>query len=136
MHLTLAIEIAPGELGSGSHRIAIAMNGWRAEFPLGADTARFDMRTMNVLVNSMAAADDSGSIELFDPVGKGEPRSTVRLTMDGFSDAYARLRKTCDASEHNDAGCVLAGAPPRCVTDAFSASPSLRYQIPPTWPSH
>jgi hypothetical protein len=136
MHLTLAIEIAPGELGFGSHRIVIAMNGWRAEFPLGADTARFDMRTMNVLVSSMAAADDGGSIELFDPVRKSEPQSTVRLTMDGFSDAYARLRKTCEASEHNDAGCVLAGAPPRCVNDAFSASPPSRNQMPPPWPNH
>jgi hypothetical protein len=112
VRLTLAIEIAPAELGFGSHRIAIAMSGWRAEFPLGSDTTRFDMRTMNVLVNSMATADDSGSIELFDPGQKGDPQSTVSLTMDGFSDAYARLLASCEGSNRDDADCVLAGAPP------------------------
>jgi hypothetical protein len=135
MHLTLAIEIAPGELGYGSNRFAIAMNGWRAEFPLGSDTTKFDMRTINVLPDRIASANDDGVIEIFDPVGKGGPQSRVRLTMDGFSDAYARLRRTCDASVHNNPGCVLTGAPPRCTPDAFSAAPLLQYQTPPQWPS-
>jgi hypothetical protein len=136
MHLTLAIEIAPGELGFGSHRFAIAMNGWRAEFPLGSDTDKFDMRTIRVLADRIASANDDGSIEIFDPVGKSEPQSTIRLTMDGFSDAYARLRRTCDASAQSRAGCVLVGAPPRCTTDAFSAAPLLQYHPPPQWPNH
>jgi hypothetical protein len=136
MHLTLAIEIAPGELGFGSHRFAIAMNGWGAEFSLGSDTAKFDMRTVNVLADRIASANDDGSIEIFDPVAKSGLQSTVRLTMDGFSDAYARLRRTCDASAQSRAGCVLAGAPPRCTTGAFSAAPLLQYQTPPQWPNH
>jgi hypothetical protein len=75
------------------------------------------------------------SIELFDPGQKGDPQSTVSLTMDGFSDAYARLLASCEGSNRDDADCVLAGAPPYCVGDAFSASPRSLYQMPPR-PGH
>jgi hypothetical protein len=106
---------------------------WRAEFPLGNDTPKFDMRTINVLTDRIASANDDGSIEIFDPAGRAAIHSEV--TMDGFSDAYARLRKTCDASAHNKPGCILAGTPPRCSTDAFSAAPRLQYQNPSQWPN-
>jgi hypothetical protein len=123
MPLTVGIEMARDEEGIGSRSLTIAVNGapvengWRPEFPIRSDPTRFDLRTTNVMADRMAEVDDGGSIEILAPFPKGGPQSTVRLTMDGFSEAYARLRKTCDAARSVNASCPLAGAPPHCVTD-------------------
>jgi hypothetical protein len=123
MPLTVGIEMARDEEGVGSHPITIAVNGtpvetgWRPEFPLRSDPTRFDLRTTNVTVDRMAEVNDGASIEIVAPFLKGGPQSTVRLTMEGFSAAYARLRKSCDAARSANASCPPAGAPPHCMTD-------------------
>ena len=64
---------------------------------------RFDVRTTSLTADMMASMDDGGSIEIFTPDPNIGARSTVRLTIDGFSSAYAKLREACDN---------LAGLPP------------------------
>jgi hypothetical protein len=123
MLLTVGIEMARDEEGISSHPLTIAVNGapvengWRPALPVRSDSTRFDLRTTTVTVDRMAEVDDGGSIEIFAPIPKNGPQSTVKLTMDGFSESFARLRKTCDAARSVNASCPLAGAPPQCVTD-------------------
>ena len=77
------------------------------------------------LVDALQSAADAAVIEIVPKLpenGSRWPRS-VTLTMDGFSAAYAKLRKSCDEPVRADAGCVLAGVPPTCLKDTFSASP-------------
>ena len=137
MLLTVGIEMARDEEGISSHPLTIAVNGapvengWRPAFPVRSDATRYDLRTTTVTVDRMAEVDDDGSIEIFAPIPKSGPQSTIKLTMDGFSEAYARLRKTCDAARSVNAGCPLAGTPPRCVTDP-QPEPTARSRPEPT----
>ncbi len=78
-------------------------NGWSPEF-LVREPARFDLRTTSLTADMMASMDDGGSIEIYTPDPNIGAQSTVRLTMDGFSGAYATLRKACDAAQSANVG--------------------------------
>jgi hypothetical protein len=118
--LTVGIEMAADETGTGPRPFAITVNGarvesaWSPEFSVREPT-RFDMRVTKVAADMMAGVDDGGAIEITTPNPNIGAQSTVRLTMDGFSGAFAALRKTCDAVWGANAGCPSAGASPHCA---------------------
>jgi len=112
--LTVAIEMAGDETGAGPGPFVITVNGvriengWTPEF-LVPEPARFDLRTTSLTADMMASIDDGGSIEIFTPDPNIGAQSTVKLTMDGFSGAYATLRKACDAAQSANAGVPSPG---------------------------
>lgn len=105
MRLAMGIEMAANETGFRSRPFAIAVNGvridsgWTAQLPISvpSDTNKYDLRTAGVAIDLMSKVDDGGTIDILAPIPKGDARSALRLTMDGFSDAYWKLRKACDA---------------------------------------
>src|SRR5262249_3451783 len=131
--LTVGIEMAGDETGAGPGPFVITVNGarvengWSPEF-LVREPVRFDLRTTGVAADMMAGMDDGGSIEIFTPDPNIGAQSTVRLTMDGFSGAYATLRKACDAAQSTHAGFPSPGLilPPGPTTRlAPSVTPSV-----------
>jgi hypothetical protein len=115
--LTVGIEMAGEETGVGPGPLVITVNGarvengWTPEF-LVREPVRFGLRTTSLMVDMMAGVDDGGSIEIFTPNPNIDARSTARLTMDGFSGAYAMLRRACEAVRGANAGAVAQEAPP------------------------
>jgi hypothetical protein len=120
MPLTAGIEMAEDETGTGASPFVVAVNGarvengWSPEFSVRQP--RFYMRTTNVTADMIAGVDDGGSIEIYSPNPAISAQSTVMLTMDGFSGAYATLRKTCDATQSAAAGCAAGGTTMQCLT--------------------
>jgi hypothetical protein len=104
--LAMGIEMAANEMGFRARPFAIAVNGlridygWTLQTPISipSDTNRYDLRTNSVAIDFIAKVDDGGSIDILAPIPKGDARAGLRLTMDGFSDAYGKLRKACDAT--------------------------------------
>ncbi len=133
MPLTVGTEMAGDETGAGPGPFVITVNGariengWTPEF-LVREPARFDLRTTSLTDDMMAGADEGGSIEIFTPNPNIGAQSTIRLTMDGFSAAYAMLRRACDARRGANAGCPLTGAPPHCT-----AAPQASTMMWPWW---
>jgi hypothetical protein len=127
--LTVGIEMAGDETGAGPGPFVITVsgtrveNGWSPEF-LVREPARFDLRTTSLAADIVTGMDDGGTIELFTLNPSIGAQSTVRLTMDGFSGAYATLRKACDAAQSANAGFPFPGLilPPAATT---RLSPSL-----------
>jgi hypothetical protein len=120
--------------------LTVRGNGWT--FDLSTTTSgysaspafRFEMEATVQpagLVDLLQSAADAGTIEIVSEVPEGSirwPRS-VTLTMDGFSAAYAKLRKSCEPVRA-DAGCAVSGMPPEakalapeCLKDTLSAAP-------------
>jgi hypothetical protein len=133
MPLTVGTEMAGDEAGAGRGPFVITVNGariengWSPEF-LVREPARFDLRTTSLTADMMAGVDDGGSIEIFTPNPNIGAQSTVRLTMDGFSGAYATLRRACDARRSANGGCPLTGAPAHC-----EATPQPSTMMWPWW---
>jgi tetratricopeptide (TPR) repeat protein len=118
--LMVGIEMAADETGAGPGPFVITVNGTRLENGWGPEylvrePARFDLRATNLPADMMAGMDDGGSIEIFTPNPNIGAQSTVRLAMNGFSGAYATLRKACDAAHSVSAGCPGGGTPPHCL---------------------
>jgi hypothetical protein len=119
--LTVGIEMAGDETGAGSGPFVITVNGarvenaWNPEF-LVREPVRFGVRTTALTADTMAGVDDGGSIEIFTPNPNIGAQATVKLTMEGFSRAYAALRKSCDAALSANAGCPGGGTAPQCLT--------------------
>jgi hypothetical protein len=133
MPLTVGIEMAPEETGAAPRLSVVTVNGARVESPWSAEfsvrqPARFDMRTISVAADMLEGMDDGGSIEIMNPNPSVGAQSTVRLTMDGFSGAYATLRAACEAARSVSAGCPPAGAPPNCP-----AAPQPSATMRPSW---
>jgi hypothetical protein len=115
--LTVGIEMAADETGAGPRPAVVTVNGvrlesgWSAEFVV-REPARFDLRAISVAADVLAGVDDGGSIEIQSPNPAIGAQSAVRLTMDGFSGAYAALLRSCEAARAVSASCPPAGAPP------------------------
>jgi hypothetical protein len=118
--LTVGIELAEDETGTGPSPFVVTVNGarvesgWSPEFSVREP--RFYIRITNVTADMMVGVDDGGSIEIYTPNPNIGAQSTIKLTMDGFSGAYATMRKTCGAAQSANAGCPGGGTPPQCLT--------------------
>jgi hypothetical protein len=103
MFLAMGVEMAASETGFRARPFAIAFNGiridygWTIQTPISSDPNKYDLRITTVALDVVTKADDGGSIDILGPIPKGGA-SALRLTMDGFSDAYVNLRKACDAT--------------------------------------
>jgi hypothetical protein len=91
------------------------------------------------LQNVVDSLDDRSEIEIFgfDPDPNNEPQARTILHMDGFSAAYAKLRKTCDTVIGTKDGCEPEDSSPRCMSEAsgiWSATP-LSAGGAPGWPA-
>jgi hypothetical protein len=104
MSLTIGVQTTANETSSRARRFAIAVNGVRIEYGRTAQTLissgpnKYNLRTASVAVDLMTKVDDGGSIDILAPIPKGGAPSALTLTMDGFSNAYRKLRKACDAA--------------------------------------
>jgi hypothetical protein len=103
MPLTMGVEMAANESGFRARPFALAVNGvriehrWTAQTLIPSDVNRYDLRATRVAADVMTGVDDGGSIDVLAPIPKsGAP--SLKLSMDGFSDAYRKLRRACDAA--------------------------------------
>jgi hypothetical protein len=140
MRLTLARErSASNRIGASSRPLRVTVNGSGIDLPYATPAETIEMRTTVLWPNVIDSADDKGSIEIsgFGPERQNEPQGRIILNMAGFSAAYAKLRKACDASSNPDNGCSVGDVSPRCMPDALRTWPAM----PPTaggqtpWPS-
>jgi hypothetical protein len=123
MSLAMGVEMAANDLGFRARPFSIAVNGARIEYgwvpqtPIPSDPNSYDVRTTSVAIDFMTKVDDGGWIDVLAPIGSAQ--SALRLTMDGFSDAYRKLRKACDAMAARSTNADLTP-----------------YQMLGPWPSH
>jgi hypothetical protein len=131
MSLAIAREVGRSEtIGSVARPMQIALGGRRIVL-LASRTAApggFDIRLTNLSADFVESINRGGGIEIFavDADRKSERSPTVTLTMDGFSDAYAKLRKSCDEPPAN----AIAAAPPAKPV-AVPLNPGAPAQTPP-----
>jgi hypothetical protein len=140
MRLTLARERSASNRTAASARpLRVLVNGSGIDLPYATPGETIEMRTTILWPDVIDSADDKGSIEIsgFGPGGDNEPQGRIILNMAGFSAAYAKLRKACDASSSADNGCGVGDLSPRCMPDALRTW----LVMPPTsggqtaWPS-
>jgi hypothetical protein len=140
MRLTLARERgASNRIGASARPLRVTVNGSRIDLPYATPGETIEMRTTVLWPSVIDSADDKGAIEIsgFGPERDNEPQGRIILNMAGFSAAYAKLRKACDASSSPDNGCGVGDLSPRCMPDALRTWPVM----PPTaggqtaWPS-
>jgi hypothetical protein len=103
MPLTIGIQTTANETRFRARRFAIAVNGVRIEYGkmqtlISSGPNRYNLRTAKVTFDFMTKVDDGGSIDILALTPKDSAPSALRLTMDGFSDAYGKLRHACDAA--------------------------------------
>ena len=84
------------------------MNGQHIDLPYQIPSREFDTRSASLPPSTFDAIGDDATIGVagFDP-GSDESAAGVTLTMDGFSAAYAKLRKSCEESARD----AIAAAP-------------------------
>jgi hypothetical protein len=139
MRLTFTREPIPNlPLGAGLSPLRLDVNGSRMDLPFGR-SAGIETRTVPLLQTVVDSLDDRSEIEIFgfDPDTNNEPQARTILHMDGFSAAYAKLRKTCDAVVGTKDGCESEDSSPRCMSEAsgiWSATP-LSAGDAPGWPA-
>ncbi len=140
MRLTLARErSASNRIGASARPLRVTVNGSRIDLPYATPGETIEMRTTVLWPNMIDSADDKGAIEIsgFGPERDDQPQGRIILNMAGFSAAYAKLRKACDASSSPDNGCGVGDLSARCMPDALRTWPVM----PPTgggqtaWPS-
>jgi hypothetical protein len=103
MPLTIGIQTAANETRFRARRFAIAVNGVRIEYGktqmlISSGPNRYNLRTASVTFDFLTKVDDGGSIDILAFTPKDGAPSPLRLTMDGFSDAYRKLRRACDGA--------------------------------------
>jgi hypothetical protein len=131
MRLTLARErSASNRIGASARPLRVTVNGSRIDLPYATQGATIEMRTTVLWPNVIDSADDKGAIEIsgFGPERDNQPQGRIILNMAGFSAAYAKLRKACDASSSPDNGCGAGDLSARCMPDALRTGPVM----PPT----
>jgi hypothetical protein len=126
MRLTLARErSASNRTGASPRPLRVNMNGSRIDLPYSTPGETIEMHTTVLWPNVIDSADDKSAIEIsgFGPERDNEPQGRIILNMAGFSAAYAKLRKACDASSSLDSGCGVGDLSPRCMPDALRTWP-------------
>jgi hypothetical protein len=83
-------------LGAGARPIYLSINSHRMELSYATD-AVFDVRMVRLSADILDTATDRSAFafEDFDAAARDATPRTVTLSMDGFSAAYAKLRKAC-----------------------------------------
>jgi hypothetical protein len=86
--------------------LGMNVNGRRINMLSPVLTGKFDMRTASLPASALDAANDDAPLELSGSYLGRDDESTGRVTlsMHGFTAAYAKLRKDCDAAAPNAAG--------------------------------
>jgi hypothetical protein len=140
IRLTFARERTLSEpAGAGQRPLRLSVNGSRMDLSYPALSEKLEIRTILLSGNVVHSLDDKSAIEVFgfDPDINNEPQSHVTLNMDGFSAAYAKLRKACDASSAVNDGCGVGDFSPRCAPEALRTWPPKPSTAggPPAWPS-
>ena len=140
IRLTFAQERTLSEpAGAGQRPMRLNVNGLRMDLPYPARSDKFEMRTTLLLGQVVDSIDDNSAIQVFGfgPDEEREPQSRTTLNMDGFSAAYAKLRKACDESSNTKEGCSAGDFSPRCTPQALRTlppKPSAAGSLP-AWPS-
>jgi hypothetical protein len=128
LRLTYARERAPSAIGS--RPVHITLNSMRIDLPYASQTGKIETRTA-LWPDAVSSVGDADAVEIFgfEGTGDGAKLQDVRseallpspdrivLTMAGFSIAYAKLRKACDAQASASSGCA-AELSQRCMPDA------------------
>jgi len=116
--------------GAWPHSVSISLSGQRIDLPHPFAARELEARSGSLPAGTFEAIGDNPTIGIsgFDAGRDDGSRGGITLNTDGFSPAYAKLRKSCDESARN----VMAVVPspmPVAVPYAFGNSPFL--QNPP-----
>jgi hypothetical protein len=86
--------------------LGMSVNGRRINMLSPIQAGKFDMRAAPLPAIALDAANDDAPLELSGTYLGRDDESTgsVTLSMHGFTAAYAKLRKGCDAAAPNAAG--------------------------------
>jgi hypothetical protein len=119
---------------AGLRPLRLVVNGSRANL---ASVTMFgnETRTTFLPATSVDSADDKSVIEIygFDPEQKEEPQSSITLTMNGFSAAYAKLREACTISMATATSrrCAVGDISQRCILEALKARQAIPWTATP-----
>ena len=128
MRLTFARERnLSNPAGTAPRPLRLTVNGSRIELPYATRSGAIEIRTVTLWPKMIDSAGDEGAIEIsgFGPDTDHELQGHVILSMSGFSAAYARLRKACDALWSVDDGCGVGDLSARCLPETLKTWPAL-----------
>jgi len=113
--------------GAPSRPLRVTMNGSGIDLPYATPGESIEVRTTVLWPNVIDSADDKGAIEIsgLGPDRDSQPQGRVVLNMAGFSAAYAKLRKACEASSSLDNGCGVGDLSPGCLPETLRAWPAM-----------
>jgi hypothetical protein len=119
------LHVASGPSGSGLRPVNINVNGQRIDLPTQIPSRDFDTRWASVPASTFDAVGDAtigvSGFGLDGSVG------SLALNTDGFSAAYAKLRKSCDESPRG----AVASAPLTVPSTALFATPWTKPIVTP-----
>jgi hypothetical protein len=100
--------------GTGPRLIGLSVKGQQYQLTTEVPTAEVDMRGAALPASTFDAIDDDAMLAVSGTTLA--PGGSVGLSMHGFSTAYAKLRKLCDAPTRNATAVTLPGMPVPYVT--------------------
>jgi hypothetical protein len=114
-------------LGTAQRSTSINVNGQRVDLPQQIASKGFYMRSATLTVSTFDALDDNATLGLpaGDPAGSGESAGGLTLNMQGFAEAYAKLRRQCDERTRN---AIAAALTAKQIPYLSPASPALQYR--------
>jgi hypothetical protein len=94
-------HVASEPPGAWPHSVSIGVSGQRIDLPHPFASREFDGRAASLPATTLDAIGDNATIEVsgFDPGRDDGAAGGLTLNTDGFSRAYAKLRKSCDETE-------------------------------------
>jgi hypothetical protein len=109
----------------------IDMNGQRIVLRYQIPSRAFDVRSASLSAEMFDFVGHGADIKVsgIDPGRNDESAGSIRLNMDGFSDASVKLRKSCDPSARN-AVAVTPGTGPAVVSPTMPNSLTDPKQVP------
>jgi hypothetical protein len=95
VRLTLVRQHSAETSGTGPRSVSVSLQGQRVDlsYLIHAPGAGFDFRTATRPASTFDTLGDNAALGLSDPAGSA---GGATLNMQGFSTAYAKLRKSCD----------------------------------------
>ena len=113
-------------LDTGQRPASISVNGRRVDLPQQIASQGLDMRSAMLSVSTFDALGDNATVGLTasDLARNNESAGGVTLNMQGFAEAYAKLRKQCDEPNRN---AMAAAVPAKLIPYLSRESPAVQY---------
>ena len=121
VRLTLVRQHGTETSATWPRSISVSLQGQRLDLPYQIASPGLDIRSTTLPAGTFDAVGDTATFGLPDPARNDGSAGGATLNMQGFSTAYAKLRKSCDEPARN----FIAGTLPAQPVPYVGQSPAV-----------